>query len=489
MPSIAPRFAVVAPPPVAAEAEPSLADAVRKVARAYQFVRERATLIAVFVAVGFLCGLSSLFVSPPGVAVVAEVKLLPHMNVMSSPNDDRWQNTEQDSGAFVRSAEHSLTSREFIRSELARFGERDPNDGRIHAVAAKLKVEETGEHVFRATFKDAVTAKPAPLPLLTSMLQHYVQTEVGKSLRELTAKVDFLRDQLKTVEDDLASIGAERAAFREANADRLPEDAMQTHTSRFDLETRRAELFGQVHQLQAELSAEQEQLRTNRPEAQRKFQWSESYRQSLNDINKKLTEAYARGLGDAHPEVVALKEEKHRIEGLANDQLQSATPSLLRESDPNYQQAQSRVEKLQGQLGATRASLAETERSLGAVRHVVKDLPRIEQRLADLNHRQEATQQLHGDLFSKLKQAEIQLNLEKVSSESRYDVSPPRLERPRKSATLLMRGGIGLLLGTIVAFLVIAFRELKRLFTQTMAAQNVIPAGPHQGSRLRKTRF
>jgi uncharacterized protein involved in exopolysaccharide biosynthesis len=490
MPSIAPRFAVVAPPPAAAaEAEPSLADVVRKVARAYQFVRERATLIAVFVAAGFLCGLSSLFVSPPGVSAVAEVKLLPHMNVMSSPNDDRWQNTEQDSGQFVRSAEHSLTSREFVRSELARFGERDPNDTRLRSVAARLKVEETGEHVFRATYKDAVNARPPPLQLLTSMLQHYVQAEVAKSLRELTAKVDFLRDQLKTVEDDLSSIGAERAAFREANADRLPEDAMQTHTSRFDLETRRAELSGQVHQLQAELSAEQEQLRTNRPEAQRKFQWSESYRQSLNDINRKLTEAYARGLGDAHPEVVALKEEKHRIEGLANEQLQSSTPSLLRESDPNYQQAQSRVEKLQGQLGATRASLAETERSLGAVRHVVKDLPRIEQRLADLNHRQEATQQLHGDLFSKLKQAEIQLNLEKVSSESRYDVSPPRLERPRKSSTLLIRGGVGLLLGTLVAFLVIAFRELKRLFTQTMAAQTVIPAGPHQGSRLRKTRF
>jgi polysaccharide biosynthesis/export protein len=408
MPSMAPRFAVVSPPPVTTtEAEPSLADAVRKVAHAYQFVRERALLIAVFVAVGFLAGLSSLFISPPGVSAVAEVKLLPHMNVMSSPTDERWQNTEQDSGQFVRSAEHSLTSREFVKSELARFGEREPPDTRLRAVAAKLKVEETGEHVFRATYKDTATARPAPLPFLTSMLQHYVQSEVSKSLRELTAKVDFLRDQLKTVEQDLSSIGSERAEFREANADRLPEDSMQTHSSRFDLETRRAELSGQVHQLQAELSAEQEQLRTNRPEAQRKFQYSEAYRQSLNDINRKLTEAYARGLGDAHPDVLQLKGEKQRIEKLASEELHAQTPSLLRESDPNYQLAQSRIDKLQAQLGATRASLSETERSLGAVRHVVKDLPRIEQRLADLNHRQEATQTLHGDLFSKLKQAEL----------------------------------------------------------------------------------
>src|SRR5262249_18557085 len=143
VPSIAPRFAVVTPPAPATEAEPSLADAVRKVARAYQFIRERALMIAIFVAAGFLLGLSSLFISPPGVSAVAEVKLLPHMNVMSSPTDNPWQNTEQDSGQFVRSAEHSLTSREFVKTELARFGERDPGDPRIRSVAAKLKVEET----------------------------------------------------------------------------------------------------------------------------------------------------------------------------------------------------------------------------------------------------------------------------------------------------------------------------------------------------------
>jgi len=88
-----------------------------------------------------------------------------------------------------------------------------------------------------------------------------------------------------------------------------------------------------------------------------------------------------------------------------------------------------------------------------------------------------------------LKQAEIQLNLEKVSAESRYDISPPRLERPRKSSTMAMRAGIGLLLGTLLAFVAIALQEIKRLFTQTMAAQAVIRRGSHQGGRLRKTQY
>jgi hypothetical protein len=494
-PVIAPRFTAMpmsAPAPHAPaaphapHAEPSLVELVRKLARVYQFLRARVLLIAIFVVLGFGAGIASPSISPPGVSAVAEVKLLPHMDIATTPTDNPWQNTERESTVFVKGAEQEITQRSFIRGELVKFGERDPNDGRIRSVAGKVKIEEVGEHVFRATYKDVPTARPPPLPFLTSMLQHYVQTEVGKSLRELTAKVDFLRDQLKTVEQDLATIGGERAAFREANADKLPEDALQTHSSRFGLESRRDELSGQIHQLEAELTAEQEQLKANRPEAQRKFQWSEAYRQSLTEINRKLSEAYARGLGDAHPEVVALKEEKQRVEALAKSELQSSSSTLVRESDPNYQQAQGRVESLQARLGATRASLAETERSLGAVRHVVKDLPRIEQRLVDLNHRQDATQQLHGDLFNKLKQAEIQLNLEKVSAESRYDVSPPRLERPSKSKTLLARGAVGLLLGMVASLLVIAFRELSLLFKQAIAGQSILPPGSHQGSRLRK---
>jgi uncharacterized protein involved in exopolysaccharide biosynthesis len=485
LPIIAPEYTGMPAPPT--EEEPSLADLVRKLVLAYEFLRARAVFLLVFMMIGVAGGMTSLFISPPGVSAVAEVKLLPHMTLTTPSPDDHWQNMDQDSPTFVKSAEHALTQREFVRSELIKFGEPDPGEGRIRSIAGKLKIEEVGDHAFRATYKDSLSARPAPLPLLISMLQDYVQGEVGKSLREMSAKVDFLRDQLKTVEADLAKVGAERSAFREANADRLPEDSVQTHSSRFDLETRRATLSAQVRQLQAELTAEQEQLRTNRPEAQRKFQRSETYRQSLTDINRKLSEAYSRGLGEGHPEVLQLKQEQKRLEALASEELETSTPALSRESDPNYQQGQSRIEKLQAELSATRASLSDTEQSLGAVRNVVKDLPRIEARLSDLDHRKEATQALHGDLFSKLKQAEIQLNLEKVSAESRYDFSPPRLERPRKSSTLLLRCGLGLVLGVFAGFVGIALQEAKRVFIQTMAAQTLIR--PSSNSRPRNSRF
>jgi uncharacterized protein involved in exopolysaccharide biosynthesis len=479
VPTIVPPLSAGSPRPREREGDeegPSLADILRKAVGVYQFIRDRSLFIGAFALIGALLGIMSLFVVPPGVLAVSEVKLMPHMTLSANPNanDDPWQNSERDSGLFVKGAERALTQGELLRATLKKLNVPDLTDARIASTAGHLKVEETGDHMFRVTYKDKVSAQPAPLVFLDLHLKNYVQSEIARSLRELSSKVDFLRDQLKAVEGDVERVSSERAAYRQENADRLPEDSQQTHSSRFDLETRRTELSSQLHQLEGELAAAEDQLRTNRPEAQRKFQHSESYRESLTEVNRKLSEAYARGLGEGHPEVQSLKEQKQRLEALVKDELQSPTSTLSRESDPNYQLARGNAEKLRTEVAATRANLADTERDLGQVQRVVRDLPRVEQHLVDLDHRQEATMQLHTDLFSKLKQAEILLNLEKVSAESRFDVSPITLERSRNRSTLAMRGGLGLFLGIVAAALGIMGREARRIIANTMAAEAIL---------------
>jgi pSer/pThr/pTyr-binding forkhead associated (FHA) protein len=473
VPTIVPPLSAESVRPREEDEGPSLADMLRKAASAYQFVRERSIFIGAFALVGALFGIMSLFVVPPGVTALAEVKLMPHMTLSANVNEDPWQNSERESALFVKGAERALTQGELVRATLKNLNVPDLTDGRVFSTAGHLKVEETGDHVFRVAYMDRVSAQPPPQVFLDLHLKNYVQSEIARSVRELSAKVDFLRDQLRAVEGDVERVSGERAAYRQENADRLPEDSQQTHSSRFDLETRRTELSSQLHQLEGELAAAEDQLRTNRPEAQRKFQYSESYRQSLTEVNRKLSEAYARGLGEGHPEVQALKEQKQRLEALVKDELQSPTSTLSRESDPNYQLARANAEKLRTEVAATRANLADTDRNLGQVQRVVRDLPRVEQHLSDLDHRQEATMQFHADLFSKLKQAEIQLNLEKVSAESRYDVSPIHVERSRNRSTLATRGGLGLLLGIFAAALGIAGREARRIIAKTLATDAI----------------
>jgi uncharacterized protein involved in exopolysaccharide biosynthesis len=489
MPTIAPAPAMARVPDQEGEG-PSLADMLRKAARGYAFIRDRSLLLAAFAIAGAVLGVLSLFVFPPGVAAMTEVRLTPHMTLTANPSEDPWQNSERDSGTFVKGAERVLGQPDNIRATLRKLTGQEFPDARLGQFAARIKVEEIGDHTFRVTYKDKLNAQPPPQEYLSLLLRSYVQSDIARSVKELNAKVEFLHDQLSSVEGDVQRVSGERAVYREQNADHLPEDSQQTHSSRFDLETRRVELSSQLHQLEGELAAAEEQLRTNKPDAQRRFQWSESYRQALTEVNRKLSEAYARGLGDAHPEVLALKEEKQRLDKLLRDELQSPTSALVRDSDPNVQLAKTNADKLRAQIAATRANLGETEKNLAQVRRVVRELPRVEQHLADLDHRQEATMQLHSELFSKLKQAEIQLNLEKVSAESRYDVSPVRLERSRNRSTLAMRGGLGLALGLLLAGLGIAVLEAKRFVSRTLSTPAVLsPDLVTRGDRPSKRSF
>jgi uncharacterized protein involved in exopolysaccharide biosynthesis len=249
----------------------------------------------------------------------------------------------------------------------------------------------------------------------------------------------------------------------------LPEEAVQTHTSRFALESRRADLMAQVRRLQGELDSSRRQLKSEGPLAQSKLQSSQVYRTSLAAVNQRLTEAYARGLADGHPEVRQLKDEKQRIEGLIEGEMKADTTPVDREAIGGLQALQARVDMLTGQLNAARADLADTQGSLGRVRQVTGDLPRVEEKVQALSHQQDATNRLHTQLFEKLKKAELQLNLERVSAESRYEmVKPPSPEKFAKIKTAAIRCGMGLFLGLFLATLVIAVKEGRHIVSQTM---------------------
>jgi pSer/pThr/pTyr-binding forkhead associated (FHA) protein len=461
------------------EDEQSFDDLIRKLAAVYGLVRNEMRRIVLLTFLGAAVGLASVPLRPPPATAAAEVKLLPRPTFVSDSREERFQNADEGTTAFVKGAERILTQPDFVRATLLHLTGLAPDQRRVMAVVTGLKVEETGDHMFRVTYKDQAHSDVSPMEFLSEHVRVYVQAEISKSVREVNAKVAFLGDQLKTVEADLNRIGADRAGFRELNVDRLPEDAALTSSSRHSMETRRADLISEIHRLEGDLKAEQFQLSKDSPVARTRFQWSETYRQSLVEVNRKLSEAYARGLTDGHPEVKQLKDERQRIQALAKEELQSSTSNLVREGDPNYQQARSRVEKLRADLGAARANLAETDRTLGRLRQVEKDLPRVEQQLSDLDHRQTATKLLHGELFSKLKQAEIQLNLEKVSAESRFDVSPVVLDKPRRVVTVVQRGGIGVFAGLVIAMLLIALREGRRIVS------NALASGPADSTLLR----
>ena len=266
-----------------------------------------------------------------------------------------------------------------------------PSDATVTSFADyRLRLEpKKPDHTYKATYREELIGEntPSATQFLQAHLDNYIHGEINRAIHVFAAQAEFLRDQLKAVEGEMNRISDEKMQFRQKNSDRLPEEAVQMMGSRFDLETRRADLVAQVRKLQSDLDAQRRALVAEGPLAQNKLHDSQVYRQSLAEINQKLSEAYARGLADGHPEVMQLKDEKQRIEGLIQKEMGSETTDVDRGSNAGYQEIQNRVALLQGQLSAARSDLADTEKSLGHLQNVVGDLPRVQAGVQQLTRR------------------------------------------------------------------------------------------------------
>src|SRR5262249_53551309 len=146
-----------------------------------------------------------------------------------------------------------------------------------------------------------------------------------------------------------------------------------------------------------------------------------------------------------------------------------------RKADPALTAEQGKVESLEAQLAAARSDLADTDKNLSQVRRLVDALPRVEQQLIEMTNQMDAQTKLPGQLFEKLKQTELQLNLEQVSAQSRYDIGPVRLERPSKAKTIALRCGVGLFAGLVVIVIWLLAGEGRRLMSEAMAQLDSAP--------------
>jgi len=457
------------------ESSPSLADLFEKVASAYHFVRGYRRQILAFLAGGAALGVMSALLLPAVPTAVSEVKLLPGVQMTDVIDRGNNPNDENIGFQFFAGAERAFSNPGLVAASLIKVQGGTPSTGEVKGISSRLALEPLGDHLYRASYKDSLfhRGRPEPTTFLSTHLNGYVKSEVDKALKVLAAETDFLHTQMANVEKELARISAEKASFRQQNADQLPEEATQTQTSRFQLESRRADLLAQIRRGQGELEAARRQLAADAPLAATRYQASQVYRDSLAKVNEKLSAAYAQGLADGHPDVVTLLEEKKRIEGLVRNEMASKTNDLDREGNIGLQTLRHQVETLQAQLNAARSDLADTEESLSKVRKVVVALPQVEMRLKELTRAEEGAVKLHDQLFEKLKKAELQLNLERVSAQSRFEVvAPAHLESLGPKKTIALRLTLGLLVGLVVATLYVAAKELPSVLSRLIDSAN-----------------
>jgi hypothetical protein len=130
-----------------------------------------------------------------------------------------------------------------------------------------------------------------------------------------------------------------------------------------------------------------------------------------------------------------------------------------------YDTLQGQTDQLGAQLRAARAERGTIEASMRSLRTVSSQSPKVNARLEELLRMKDEVERQHGLLFDRWKKAEVQLQLERVSTASRYEiVIPARLESPPGRQAFAQRLAVGLGVGLLLAAIILGGGELRRRF-------------------------
>ena len=449
------------------DAAPSLDDVVLKVIRAARYLRRRLWLILGITAVGLVLGAASFEYFPPVRAVYCVVTL--HPAPRTNPIDPEMHPSQADPTQFFAGAERSFLSRESIMGTLRKMGAPDPNEAWADAIAKRMRFEIMGNNTYTAVMTPSLFGGRGdwPLRFLDAHLRNYIDTEIEKKLKVFVAEVDFMRTQTEAADQRLQDIARETVQFREANSDQILAQSTLGPGSQTELESKRIEVTGRVDRLAGELEGVRSQLHRGSALSQAKSQSAQADRDALGAVNRKLTELRAQGLADGHPEVQRLLNEQKNLQRTIDEHLRSDVTQLEKSANVAYDSLQSQADQLEAQLRAARAERGTIEAGLRSLRTVSSHSPKVNARIEELTRMKEDAERQHGLLFDRLKKAEVHLQLERVSTTSRYEiVVPARLESPPGRKAFALRLALGLLVGLLLATVAIGLAELRRLFTR-----------------------
>ena len=448
------------------EAAPSLDDFLLKILRASRYFKLHARLICGLGTVGFIVGAASFKIYPPVRAAFCMVTL--HPALKTNPIEPQARQDQAESTQFFTGAQRALKSNENILAALKRIGVPNPVKPQAEGIAKRLLIETKGDNTYTATLTPPPFSRGSDGldQLLDALIKNYVETEIGKILKVFVAEVDFLRSQTDAAERRLDEIMRETVEFREANSDQILAQGTLAG-SPGELESKRLEVSGRIERLTGELQGVRSQLARGSVLSQAKTQAAQSDREAINNVSRKLAELRAQGFADGHPDVQRLITEQKNLQKLVDDHLHSDVTQFEKHSNVAYDSLRSQADQLEAQLKAARAELGTVGASLRSLRTVSSLSPKINARLEELVRTKEEVERQHGLLFDSLKKAEVQLQLERVSATSRYEiVFPASLEAPpgRKAFALRLAMGVGL--GLLFAAIVLGIGELRTIFAR-----------------------
>lgn len=419
-----PMAQTVATPPPQPEQEMNLEEMVGNVRKLTEFFLPHAKMIAVSTLVGLVLGGILAVLSPPAATAKFE------MNILTGA--DRGQAGVATDRA--QAAKSNFKSTVLIQRTLKTLGEPDASDERIAVLQKNLTFESTTPNFgmpppvqnfvgdFQASNPDAA------LVFLETHVKTFIDSEVEKTTKVISSKLEYLTEQIAKAEATLKATDEELKKFKLQFLDSLPENVAKLQEQIFELEKAKTDLTSNIEQLKQEIAS----ASTSGGGVSRK-------QREIKAVMEQIAELKAQGLGDNHPDVVSIKKRLARIEAAPEE-----TGGSGRSGDKS-------IGQLKAELSAKTLSLDDTVKKLEGLKAQQEKLPEFTARFTDLTRSYDSSKKLYDQLFQEKSQAEYQLGFERTSAEGRFEiVVPPRVEKASpvkaygKKVIIGLVGGIGI---------------------------------------------
>lgn len=460
-PQVPPEYhAHLATPPAEEDEELNLKEVLAQAQKVLQFFLPYWRSIVAVTCVFMVLGASSYFIKPPPRKAVFEVSLRPQ-----TTQNPVLPYNRQNVGFFT-SAEQNFRASPLIEKTLRALGETQVTPERIAKIQKNLEFFVVGVPKPKGpiTYRGVFTAQDPEwsVRFLKEHFEIYLETEIDKTLKKIRLEAEFLTKRLEDAEKELRLTENALLEFKKENIDGLPEQARQYYDYLFQLRQKQSAAAMDAARLSAEVALDRRRLEEESPLVEDKVTMTRPYQTALVDVNRKLASAKAEGLGPDHPRVVALKEQAQRLRQLAE---QAKNDALIEQRrNPLYESFKKQLVERQVSQRIARQQAAQVNKDLRRVKEVVEKLPELEAEYAELNRTYKSTKKLHTQIFETLQTTKMQLDLERASIKSRYDIiTPPNLEfvsaRKKIMNRAISAGGIGFVVGLLIT----ALRQLKRM--------------------------
>jgi uncharacterized protein involved in exopolysaccharide biosynthesis len=298
-------------------------------------------------------------------------------------------------------------------------------------------------------------------------LKLFLEQEVEKALQVLIVEVETLEKNLAQAEEELNATEQAILAFKEEHSEGLPDQAQQFYQELFTLDSRSAQLASEVARTAAEVDLSKKRLKSESPLIESRIQLARPYEDAIAEVKRDLAAAKAAGKGNAHPDVIELKQQLKRLEDLRDDVIQQGTTKVIKDKNPVYDQARRSLQDANAAYKIARSELGRLGADKKRIERIVAELPRLQQEHAELTRNYDSTKVVHNNLYEKLNSSKIQLDMERAAASARFDViTPPNVEKVSAVRTMIKRGVLAGFLGFMFAAFLGLLRDLRRLVAQ-----------------------